>query len=123
MNSGLFKRFESPKELLDFIVLEESKICTDIEEENAHIKNSLQNVIGPSITLNSTLLDEVNTILGNYNDTRIKWWGEFSKLCKGEEEYSRELIESFAGYCSCKIKTITPEYEQRFAEYIIDWGG
>ena len=123
MNDGFLKWFESPKELLDFIVLEESEICTDIAEEIADIRNNLLSVLGASKTLNSTLLNAVNQILGNYNETRIKWWGEFSKLCKGEEEYSRGKIESFAGYCSCKIETIPPEYEQKFVEYIHEWGG
>ena len=123
MNGGFLKWFKSPKESLDFIVLEESEICTDIAEEITDIRNNLQSVVGASETLNATLLNEVNQILGNYNETRIKWWGEFSKLCKGEEEYSRGIIESFAGYCSCKTKTITPEYEQKFIEYIHEWGG
>jgi len=123
MNGGLLKWFQSPKELLDFIVLEEPEMCTDIEEEIANIKNNMKSVIGASRTLNSTLLNDLNNILVNCNETRIEWWGEFSKLCKGEEEYSREIIESFAGYCSCKIKTVTPEYEQKFVEYIHEWGG
>ena len=132
INSGFLKWFESPKELLDFIVLEEPEIhmgieeeceiCPDVEEITK-IRNNLQSVIGASETLNSTLLDDVNKILCNYDEKRIKWWGEFSKLCQGEEEYSRELIERFAGYCAFKIKTVTPEYEQKFIEYIHEWGG
>ena len=123
MNGRLLKWFISPRELLDFIILEESEICAEPGEEIIDIKNNLQSVLGASKTLDSTLLNEANNILSNFNETRIVWWGNFPKLCQGEEEYSREIIESFAGYCSLKIKTITPEYEQKFVEYIHEWGG
>ncbi len=121
-----FQWFESPRELLDFIIEKES-IASNLtgdglyEEGYRKLTFELKRAIGCDTTLTTQLLMKINS-----TETWIEfvWWGTFANLYTGNDGFSRDIINRFSEHLvSDKIKgRIPPECLPEFINFIRDFG-
>ena len=107
---GLFFWFESPAELLAFIVEIETRALPD-KKKVKKVQELIKRIKFKN-KLTEELRKQINNILA---DIEIKWWGKFSDLCSGKSKFSREVINSYFGSSSYdKNQTV---YLPKFVEF------
>jgi hypothetical protein len=107
---GLFFWFESPAELLAFIMDIETLAISD--KKKVKKVQDLIKRINFENKLTEELRKQINNILG---DIEIKWWGRFSDLCSGKSKFSKSVLNSYYG--SSKYDKTKTVYLPKFVEF------
>ncbi len=120
-----FQWFESPGELLDFIIGKES-IASNLtgdgidEDGKRRLTSQLKQAIGSETALTPQLLKKINS---TETWIEILWWGTFADLIAGKDEFSANVGKRFQERAASDRTqvSIPPEYLPQFLSFISDF--
>lgn len=122
---GQFSWFASVKELLFYVSHEMSRgDCAFLQDGSITIhktkylelKKAINKAIGESDILSANLMKKISKLLSS----EILWWGTFTGLCSGRNEWSKHFIAAFLSDKNTKV--LTTENIPEFINYINTWG-
>jgi hypothetical protein len=120
---GNFFWFDSPKELLAFLVQIEPELHAHSldKEQRGNLRMVLKKIQSEADMRNGLTEQLQKRINDEIDGEAIVWWGTFSELCAGGNEFSDNFITDFferIGEAGKDTTVITAKYIPRFIKFL-----